>query len=252
MPIHDWTRAPSGYFHHFHQRWTGAICDALNAGLLPKGIFALVEQYSGAMVPDVLALETQPLQDRDWSDSRGGVALATEPPGTRFVSREDQEIVYAARASRVALHRDDETIAVIEIVSPGNKGSRIALRQFVEKSLGLLERGINLLVVDLFPPTRRDPKGIHPAIWSGINDEPFSLPADKRLTLASYVAGTFKTAYVEPVAAGDSLPAMPLFLDTKKYIRVPLEETYEATWKACPEEFKQRVIRPLRPLTPDL
>jgi hypothetical protein len=242
MPIHDWTRAPSGYFHHFHQRWTGAICDALNAGLLPKGIFALVEQYSGALVPDVLALETEPLQDRDWSGSRGGAALATEPPGTRFVSREDQEIVYAAKANRVALHRDDETIAVIEIVSPGNKGNQIALRRFVKKSLELLERGINLLVVDLFPPTQRDPEGIHPAIWSGINDEPFALPADKRLTLASYVADTFKTAYVEPVAAGDSLPAMPLFLDSEKYMRVPLEETYEATWKGCPAEFKQRVI----------
>ena len=78
MPIHDWTQAPSGYFHHFHQRWTGAICDSLNAGLLPKGIFALVEQYSGAMVPGVLALETQPLQDREWSNSRSGVALASD------------------------------------------------------------------------------------------------------------------------------------------------------------------------------
>jgi hypothetical protein len=242
MPIHDWTRAPSGYFHHFHQRWTGAICDALNAGLLPKGIFALVEQYSGAMVPDVLALEAEPLQDRGWSVSRGGAALATEPPETRFISRADEEIVYAAQANRVALHREDETIAVIEIVSPGNKASQLALRQFVEKSLELLERGIHLLVVDLFPPTRRDPEGIHPAIWAGINDEPFALPADKRLTLASYVADTFKTAYVEPVAAGDNLPAMPLFLETKKYLRVPLEETYESTWKACPEEFKQRVI----------
>jgi hypothetical protein len=242
MPIHDWTRAPSGYFHHFHQRWTGAICDALNAGVLPKGIFALVEQHSAATVPDVLALETQPLHDRDWSSSRGGVALATEPPKTRFVSRADEEIVYAAKANVVALHRDDETIAVIEIVSPGNKSSQIALQQFVEKSLELLERGVHLLVVDLFPPTRRDAEGIHPAIWSGINDEPFALPADKRLTLASYVAGTFKTAYVEPVAPGDSLPAMPLFLDAKTYIRVPLEETYEGTWKACPEEFKQRVI----------
>src|SRR5665213_3360651 len=99
MPIHDWTRAPSGYFHHFHQRWTGAICDALNAGLLPKGIFAL---------------ETESRQIRDWSGSRGGMALATEPPGTRFVSREDQEIVYAAKANRVALYQSDETIAVIE------------------------------------------------------------------------------------------------------------------------------------------
>ncbi len=242
MPIHDWTQAPSGYFHHFHQRWTGAICDALNAGVLPKGVFALVEQYSGALVPDVLALEAHPSQDRDWSRSRGGAALATEPPKTRFVSREDQEIVYAAKANRVALHRDDETIAVIEIISPGNKASQHALRQFVEKSLELLERGINLLIVDLFPPTRRDPQGIHPAIWTGMNDEPFALPADKQLTLASYVAGTVKTAYVEPVAVGDILPAMPLFLESKAYIRVPLEESCEATWKACPEEFKERLV----------
>src|SRR5271156_3749831 len=102
MPINDWTLSPSGYFHHFHQRWTGAICDALNAGLLPKGIFALVKQYSGAMVPDVLALEKEPRQDRDWSSSRGGAALATEPPKTRFVSRTDEEIVYAAKANIVA------------------------------------------------------------------------------------------------------------------------------------------------------
>ncbi len=242
MPIHDWTRVPSGYFHHFHQYWTVGICTALNAGVLPKGVFALVEQHSGAMVPDVLALETTPPRDRDWSNSRGGAALATEPPKTRFISRADEEIVYAAKANVVAIHREDETIAVIEIVSPGNKGSQVALEQLVKKTLELLERGIHVLVVDLFPPGRRDPQGIHPAIWSAINSEPFALPADKQLTLASYVSDSLKTAYVEPIAAGDNLPAMPLFLDTKRYIRVPLEETYEATWKACPEEFKQRVL----------
>ena len=166
----------------------------------PKVFFALVEQHSGAMIPDVLALENGSSADRDWSTGDGGVALAIQPPLTRFVSREDQDIVYAAKANRVALHRDDETIAVIEIVSPGNKASQIALRQFVDKSLELLERGIHLLVIDLFPPSRRDPQGIHPAIWTAVNDEPFELPADKRLTLASYVADTVKTAYVEPVA----------------------------------------------------
>jgi hypothetical protein len=45
------------------------------------------------------------------------------------------------------------------------------------------------------------------------------------------------------VAVGDRLPEMPVFLDTKTYIRVPLEETYEATWKFCPDEFKERVMR---------
>ena len=243
MPIHDWTRAPSGYFHHFHQRWAGTICDALNAGCLPRGLFALVEQHSGALVPDVLALETSPPRDRDWSGERGSVALAAEPPKTRFISRGSEEAVYAARASRVAVHRDDETIAVIEIVSPGNKSSAFALRQFVDKSLEFLDRGIHLLVVDLFPPTPRDPQGIHPAIWREINDAPFELPADKPLTLVSYAAALTKTAYIEPVAVGDVLPDMPVFLDLKSYVRIPLEKTYEDCWNACPEEFRRRVSR---------
>jgi hypothetical protein len=50
-----------------------------------------------------------------------------------------------------------------------------------------------------------------------------------------------KVAYVEPVAEGDALPRMPVFLDAEVNIRLPLEETYELTWKACPEEFRERV-----------
>jgi hypothetical protein len=59
--------------------------------------------------------------------------------------------------------------------------------------------------------------------------------------LGSYVTDLSKTAYVEVVAVGDALPDMPIFLDSKTYIHVPLEETYESTWNSCPEEFRQRV-----------
>ncbi len=44
MPIHDWTRVGAGLFHAFHQRWIGALCDALNTGALPPDYFALPEQ----------------------------------------------------------------------------------------------------------------------------------------------------------------------------------------------------------------
>jgi hypothetical protein len=162
MPIHDRTIAPSAYFHHFHQNWSVAICTALNAGRLPKGIFALVEQHSGALVPDVLALEMRPLQERDWSTRRGANTLLTDPPKTRFISRTAEEEVYAAKANRIALHRDDETIAVIEIVSPGNKSSVFALQQFANKSFEFLQRGINLLIVDLSPPRHAIRKGFTP------------------------------------------------------------------------------------------
>ena len=42
MPIHDWTRVDAGLFHAFHQSWSVRIQDALNAGVLPKGYYALV------------------------------------------------------------------------------------------------------------------------------------------------------------------------------------------------------------------
>ena len=33
MPVHDWTKAPGGYFHHFGQQWTVGICNTLNGGI---------------------------------------------------------------------------------------------------------------------------------------------------------------------------------------------------------------------------
>lgn len=56
MPIHDWSRVDANLFHHFHQRWTVAIADALNTGVLPPGFSALVEQHAAGLVPDVLAV----------------------------------------------------------------------------------------------------------------------------------------------------------------------------------------------------
>ncbi len=57
MPIHDWSQIPPALFHDFHQSWSIRIKDALNAGRLPRGIAALVEQRSGPKESDVLAVE---------------------------------------------------------------------------------------------------------------------------------------------------------------------------------------------------
>jgi len=61
----------------------------------------------------------------------------------------------------------------------GNKLSRQAFQRFTNKARDLLRSGVNLLVIDLFPPTRRDPQGIHEAIWEQFADDAFELPADK-------------------------------------------------------------------------
>lgn len=241
MPIHDWSRVSPGIFHNFHQAWTIAIMDALNAGDLPPGFFAMVEQYTGNEYPDVIALE--------WQSKRGGsrpvgtgVAVAEKPPQARFISATEVD-TYVRKANRVVIkHPAGEVVAVIEIVSPGNKHSRMALLDFVRKSQDLIRRGIHLLVIDLFPPTPRDPQGIHKEIWDEFLDAPFSLPADKQLTIAAYSADLPRTAYVEPVAVGDILPSgMPIFLSPGIYIPAPLETTYQSTWDKVPEPLRELI-----------
>jgi len=239
MPIHDWTRVPAGLFHHFHQSWSIRIADALNAGRLPKGVAALVEQRAGPREADVLAIERRQKPPR--SETLDGGVVTLEQPVTRIVRRTTKEI-YSGRANRIVVrHHLGRIIAVIEIVSPGNKDSRAALRDFIDKTIDFLRAGIHVLVVDLFPPTPRDPFGLHKAIWDEIVEEDFAFPEGKDRILASYETGNVRAAYVEPVGIGDKLPDMPLFLANDWHILVPLEPTYQATWDASPEEMRQAV-----------
>ncbi len=242
MPIHDWSRIDHGIFYDFHQAWTIEIRNALNAGLLPSGYWALADQVVNGPIPDVVTLRRTARPDIE-ARGAGGLAVAEAPPQARFITFAESE-TYAARANRIAIrHRLGQLVAVIEIVSPGNKSSEYAIRKFTEKAYELLQQGIHLLIVDLFPPSPRDPQGIHKAIWDAVCGEPFHLPPDKPLTVAAYCADDPKIAYVEPVAVGDPLPSLPLFLDTDFYVPAPLETTYQTTWQKCPAEMREFVER---------
>ena len=243
MPIHDWTRLGAGDFHDFHQCWVVAIRNVLNGGLLPPEYMAMAEaeQVTGRPIPDVVALQT-----REPKGEPGGIAVAEAPPTARVIAR-SEGINYAKRADRVVIRQGrGKVVAVIEIVSPGNKDSRNALRSFVEKAADLLNQGVNPLVVDLFPPTARDPRGIHKAVWDEFADEPFEAPPGKPLTVASYLGGDLPTAYVEPVGVGDPLPSLPIFLSETRYIPAPLEPTYGQAWAVFPAMLRE-IIEPTAP-----
>jgi hypothetical protein len=236
MPIHDWTRVNAGLFHDFHQVWSVELRNALNRAILPQGFTALVEQRVRGPEPDVIAIETS-------SGEPGGNVGLLEAPQTKMVMQaRNLAERYAQRANRIAIHHElGQVVAVIEIVSPGNKSSKSALQTFKEKAIQLLRSGIHLLIVDLFPPSKRDPQGIHEVIFSEFVDDEFVLPAGKRLTLVGYQADENITAYIEPVGVGDSLPDMPLFITPKSHVLVPLDATYQATWDACPAAIRKLV-----------
>lgn len=120
MPIHDWTRVEVGDFHDFHQCWVVELRNALNRGLLPPEFMAIADQITGRPIPDVVTLQTRPSK----KSGPGGVAVKDAPPSARLIKR-IEAIDYSKRASRVLIrHAPGKVVAIIEILSPGNKSSQ--------------------------------------------------------------------------------------------------------------------------------
>src|SRR5262245_269301 len=137
MPIHDWTRVDAGLFHAFHQTWTITLCNALNAGGLPPGYFALAEQPVRGPLLDFLALDLPP-NSAEPSSGSVGLVIAVAAPQTRVVMRAEAD-QYTGKANCITVRQSyGQAVAVIEIVSPGNKGSWASFRPFIEKLTDLI------------------------------------------------------------------------------------------------------------------
>ena len=243
MPLHDWTRVDPREYRDFHQTWLPLIKIALNSGVLPTGYFAATEYSSPPFIPDVLALEESdpdadlPLVPAEWP------GLASPGPATAVAPVRPAETVGRERIS-VQDSAGRRLAAVIEVLSPSNKRRQVEFQDLLLKSVHLIDAGVGLLVVDLFPPRRHDPKGFHTAFWKELTQEPAGPPPrGKPLTAASYAPDGEGTcsAYVTPLAVGDVLPDAPLFLRPGLAVRVPLAATYEQAWAGYPQQFHRLV-----------
>jgi hypothetical protein len=67
---------------------------------------------------------------------------------------------------------------------------------------------------------------------------------DLPLTLAAYSAGAGTRAFIEPVAVGQALPEVPLFLTSNRCVPVPLEPTYLAAFEAVPRCWREVLEAP--------
>jgi hypothetical protein len=243
MPVHDWTRVSAGTFHDFHYSWVLEIKRALMRGLLPKGYYVMAEQVSGDLgAPDVLTLQatgTKPEPDEPLS----GTATLTETPPAVHTRTTIPRDPYARMQRTVVVRHtsNDRIVALIEVLSPGNKSSRHALRSLLDKAVAALDSGIHLLLVDVHPPGPRDPNGIHGAILNEIGTQEYVLGSERPLTAAAYVGGAVVDAFVAHFAVGEAIPPMPLFLTRENYVLVPLEAAYKAAWEDLPPQY-QRVL----------
>jgi len=153
----------------------------------------------------------------------------------------DETAAYALRRRTLVIRyrEDHQIVALVEILSAGNKDRRSSLVAMVDKVVSALQQGYHVLVIDLHPPTARDPRGIHGAVWDEVGHGVYEPPAGRPLTLVAYEADTPPCAYVEPTAVGAVLPSMPLFLQPGWYISVPLEQTYMAAYRGVPQVWRE-------------
>ena len=244
MPIHDWTRVTAGTFHALHVAWLGELQGTLNESVLPRGYYAMAEQEAGDIGPDVLTLRVPQAQPADETDGEpGGVALATAPPHARVHDTIARPAPPTFPGRRIVIRHaiGGDAVALIEVVSPYNKERRAAVQQFVGNVASAIRDGLNVQVLDLFPPGRSDPAGLHAAIWAELGGNPFDPPPGLPLTSAAYAADPPLNCYVEPSAVGLPLADLPLFLSPDRYVNVPLEQTYATVFRRLPAPVRERV-----------
>lgn len=238
MPIHDWTRVSAGTFHHFHGSWIIHLSEALNAGILPAGIYAMSDQRAGDIIPDVLTLQREELVTDGPPDS-GGVAVLQAPPRTKIKHQLEEHTSYRQRQKTLTIRQtgSDRLVSIVAIASPSNKDRAQSVDELVYKLRSTLKARVHVLLIDLIPPGSHDRQGIHGALCDAYEIE-YAQPAGQPLTLAAYIADRQPTAYVEPLAVGDALMDMPIFLSVERYIPAPLERTYMEAYRGMPSVWK--------------
>ena len=250
MPLHDWSRVESGIFHDFHTAWITEIRNKLNAGLLPENYYALAEQHAGDDIAAVLALHVPPapeeLNPPIFGDSEtGGTALAEAPPKISQHEKIELDILEIQRYLSIRHLSSHRVVALLEIVSPGNKNNQARYDTFVHKTVDAVRRRVNVLLVDVHATGRFDQNGINACIRNMLS--PHSTPiVDKprHSTLASYAPAPPRSVdiYVEHVAPDMPLPDMPIFLTPDRYVNVPLEATHLEAWKGMPSFWRNVVL----------
>lgn len=241
MPLLDHFRAPIYPLHDwesFHARWAVALADMLN-GLLPPRYLAEVQIHIGRQVEaDVAEFELVPsIYDEEGNGSPGGVAVEVQawaPPAA-------VQTVDIAFPDDIEVHvfdmRDSKRlVAVIELISPGNKDRPEARRTFAAKCVAYLQRGIGLIIVDIV--TIRG-GNLHREVLDLLGQaESSALPADVAMYAAAYRPahrGDKNQLDLWPaaLALAQPLPLLPLALRGAFFVPVDLEATYSEARQRC-------------------
>jgi hypothetical protein len=214
--------------------WPAVIVQQLRKRL-PHGYVAAPTVHLGSQIEvDVATFENDDAARLQNPEGAGGVATALWAPPEPTVAVETEVPDYDEYAVRVYdAERGRQLVAAVELVSPGNKDRPEKRNAFVGKCAALLQKGVAVSIVDVVAerkcnlyaellqflgqadPTLGDPVPHLYAVscrWRAQN---------KRLMLQTW-------SY--PLAVGEPLPTLPLWLTGTFAVPLDLEQSYE---QAC-------------------
>jgi hypothetical protein len=229
MPLMDHFAPPLAdrrHWHSFHNSWATYISSQLNL-LLPLGYFAEANVQYGIEI-DVAAFEE-------------AGAVPSEPgwvppqPNATHPTTFTEAVVEIGIFSRSG---GPQLAGAVELVSPANKDRPETRQALVNKCATYIQAGVGLVLVDVVTERTAD---FHRELLARLGA---TAAAPGPLFASAYRpverdGASALDVWLEPVALGQPLPTMPLWLRGGLCLPVELEATYERT---CTEQRLRLVV----------
>lgn len=239
MPLRDHFRPPTtkyGSWESLHGMWPATIIQQIRRQL-PPGFVAAPRVHLGPYFEiDIAAYEqndTAPGVGRSPGGTGATATLAPPRPTWAVETDVPEEDIYEVQIYNVEEER--LLVAVIEIVSPANKDRPEKRRAFVGECGALLRRGVAVSVVDLVTVRHANLYADlmafvgHPDPHLG-PDAPPIYASSCRWTPNAEGTRARLEAWFGPMAVGQPLPPLPLWLTDSQSLVFDLERSYE---QAC-------------------
>lgn len=234
MPLLDHFNPPLSRTHpwrSFHGAWAAAMARLLNKGVLPAGYYAVpLMDRDGPIEIDVATL-----QDQEGSGLESGGVEPTKwtAPAPAIAVAVDLATVDGVQVQVFADEGDPRLAAAVELLSPRNKDRPAARQAFAVKCVGYLQQGSSIVVVDTVTTRRADLRSTILSLL-GVDLSAASL-ARASLSAVSYrtVGHDEELQQLEvwpaPLALGQPLPTLPLWIASDYSVPLDLEASYQTT-----------------------
>jgi hypothetical protein len=241
MPLRDHFRPPvskRSSWEGFHSGWPMRIVEDL-APRLPAGFVAEPRVHLGSLHEiDICAFEQQAQEQagaafaRDSGEPNSGVAtMAPAPPAPTLTIDAEFPEQYAYEVLVFDVERDRRLVAAVEIISPANKDRPESRQLFVAKCFNLLRRDVCLSIIDLVT-TRQFNLYVELLALLQRSDPAFDPPPPLYAVTCRtrhVGSGTKLDTWARPLAIGQPLPSLPVWLSETMTVTLELEASYEET-----------------------